>query len=79
MVRTVITLDPEDRAWLDRKARETGRPMTALVREAVARYRAEDERRGKNDLADLVQKTKGLWEGGDGLVWQDKLRDEWER
>lgn len=61
MVRTVITLDPEDRAWLDRKARETGRPMAALVREAVARYRAEDGRRGNSDLAELVQKIKDLW------------------
>jgi hypothetical protein len=79
MLRIVITFDPEDRAWLDRKARQTGRPVTALVREAVAHYRAEDGRHGNTDLAELVRKTKGLRKRGDGLVWQDKLRDEWER
>lgn len=61
MVRIVITLDPEGRAWFDRKARETGRPMTALVRKAMAHYRAEDGRRGENDLAELVRKIKDLW------------------
>jgi hypothetical protein len=79
MVRTVISLDPEDKAWLDRKAQETGKPMTALVREAVTRYRSEDGRRGKASLGDLLDKTRGLWKRGDGLAWQKKMRDEWER
>ena len=79
MVRTVISLDPEDKAWLDRKARETGKSMTALVREAVSRYRMEDGKRRKSSLNDLLEKTKGLWKQGDALSWQKKMRDEWSR
>jgi hypothetical protein len=79
MIRTVISLDPEDKAWLDRKSRETGKSMTALVREAVSRYRQEDVRRRRPPLDDLLEKTKGLWKRGDALSWQKKMRDEWSR
>ena len=69
MVRTVVSLDPEDKAWLDGKARETGKSMTAIVREAVARYRADDARRRKAPLAVLLERTSGIWKHGDGLAW----------
>ncbi|MCC7272383.1 MAG: ribbon-helix-helix protein, CopG family [Alphaproteobacteria bacterium] len=78
MVRTVISLDPEEKAWLDRKARETRRPMTAIVREAVARYRAEESRRRKPALPALLDQTSGMWKHGDGLAWQVGLRREWD-
>lgn len=65
-IRTVISLDPEDKAWLDRKSQETGKSMTALVREAVSRYRTEDSKRRKSSQADA-------------LSWQKKMRDEWSR
>lgn len=78
MVRTVISLDPELKAWLDRKAKESGRPMTAVVREALATYRtAENERHGTSRSA-LLESTRGIWTQGDGLDWQRRLRDEWE-
>jgi hypothetical protein len=32
MPRTLINLDPEDKAWLDREARKRRLPMTELVR-----------------------------------------------
>lgn len=79
VVRTVISLDPEDKAWLDRKSRETGKSMTALVREAVSRYRSEDSKRRKSSLSDLLEKTSGSWKRGDALSWQKKMRDEWDR
>ena len=76
MIRTLISLDPEEKAWLDQKARETGRTMTAVVREAVARYRAEDSRR-KRPVGTLLTRTSGIWKRGDGLAWQRRLRSEW--
>jgi predicted transcriptional regulator len=77
MVRTIISLDPEEKAWLDEKARQTGKSMTAIVREAVARYRAQDAKRNKPSLAMLLERTRGIWKRGDGLAWQRKLRGEW--
>lgn len=79
MVRTIISLDPEEKAWLDDKARRSGKPMTAVVREALARYRAQDGRRNKPPLAALLGNTRGIWKRGDGLAWQKKLRREWDK
>lgn len=77
MVRTVISLDPELKAWLDKKAKESGKPMTAVVREALAEYRADDTKRRRPSRSELLESTRGIWKRGDGLAWQKKLRDEW--
>lgn len=77
MVRTVINLDSELKAWLDQRARERRQPMTAVVREALAAYRAADTERAKPSRANLLACTRGIWQRGDGLEWQDHLRAEW--
>ncbi len=79
MIRTIISLDPEEKAWLDEKARETGQSMTAVVREAVVRYRAQDAKCGSPSLKALLERTRGTWKQGDGLAWQNKLRAEWDK
>lgn len=40
--QTPISIRPpkDDRAWLEAYARETGRPVRAILVEALARYRA---------------------------------------
>ena len=77
MVRTIVSLASDEKTWLDDKARETGKSMTALVREAVSRYRAEDAKRARPLLKDLLGRTQGIWKQGDGLAWQKTLRKEW--
>jgi hypothetical protein len=32
----------------------------------------------QDDFEELLEKTSGLWRGGDGLEYQRKLREEWE-
>lgn len=76
MARTIITLDPEDKEWLDRRARSESVSMAELVRRAARRYRQEAEA-GEPDLDTLLRKTSGLWKEGDGLAWQHRIRDEW--
>jgi hypothetical protein len=76
MVRTVISLDPEDKRWLDTKAKEENTTMTDVVRRAVRRLREEDE---KANLAQLLEATKGIWTEGDGLEYQIRIREEWDR
>lgn len=76
MVRTVISLDPEDKAWLDRKAKEEGTTMTEVVRRAVRRLRAAEER---PSLEELLRRSRGTWKHGDALEYQIRIRDEWER
>lgn len=79
MVRIVISLDPEEKAWLDDRARWSGKPMSTVVREALAQYRAQDGGRMEPALATLLDDTHGIRKRGDGLAWQKKLRGEWDK
>lgn len=77
MIRTIISLDPEDKLWLDRKAEEENVTMTELVRQAIRRYRAEHEANNP-PLERLLKETAGIWPQEDGLAYQQRLRGEWE-
>lgn len=77
MQRTLINLDPEDKAWLDRMARDRRVPMTELVRQAVRAYRVREESHGQERLQHAIRETRGIWRAGDGLAYQQQLRNEW--
>lgn len=79
MPKTIVNLEPDDKAWLDQEARRRKLPMTELVRQAVHSYRLREQSRNRPELADVLQRTAGLWRRGDGLAWQKRLRDEWDR
>ncbi len=76
MVRTIISLDPEEKNWLDQKARQEHVTMTAVVREAIHLLRESSELK-KADIQRLLEETQGLWTHGDGLEYQNQLRREW--
>ena len=78
MIRTIISLDPESKAWLDRAARRRRVPMSRLVREAVEVYRTRDAGRNES-FEELLKATKGIWKGGDALAYVRRLRNEWRR
>ncbi|MGK2913825.1 MAG: ribbon-helix-helix domain-containing protein [Porticoccaceae bacterium] len=78
MARTLINLDPEDKEWLDREARARHVPMTELVRQAVRDYRTRQQSLAHPSLQTALARTAGLWRAGDGLVYQRRLREEWE-
>jgi ribosomal protein L31E len=73
MTRTIISLDREDKQWLDRTARAQGVPMARLVREAIRRMRQQED----VSFEQLLNETCGLWHKGDGLAYQRRLRKEW--
>ena len=77
MIRTLISLDAGDKAWLDRKARQERTPMTRLVRRAIQRLRKESESNpSRFDV--LLRETSGIWKPGEGLAYQRRLRREWD-
>jgi hypothetical protein len=78
MVRTVISLELGDKAWLDRQARRERVPMTRLVQRAIRRLRKESEA-NPSRFERLLRETSGLREFGDGLAYQRKLRGEWDK
>jgi hypothetical protein len=77
VIRTIISLEDEDKAWLDRRAVEEKMTMTQLVRLALRRYRQEVEAEGPS-LERQLRETAGLWRGEDGLEYQRRVRAEWE-
>lgn len=77
MTKTLINLDPDDKAWLDVEARTRKLPMTELVRRAVHQYRVCEESRSRLDLVATLESTAGIWRHGDGLAYQQRMRREW--
>ena len=78
VIRTVISLDENDKAWLDQQAALRHVPMAEVVRQALRAYRASCPQ-GDEDFDALLVSTSGAWVHGDGLIWQNSLRNEWER
>jgi hypothetical protein len=77
MPKTLVNLDESDKAWLDREARKRRIPMTELVRQAVRSFRTREQARAQPSLGTALDDTRGLWREGDGLAWQQRMRDEW--
>lgn len=76
-VRTLIAFEPAQKSWLERRARSSGRPIAQLVRDAVDLARRADTGAGRSDWAGALGSVKGIRQGEDGLVAQQRLRDEW--
>jgi hypothetical protein len=72
MPRTVISIDADDKAWLDRKAAQAGVSMTEIVRQAIRRMRQDEE-----SFESLLNQTRGKWRHGDGLAYQRRMRRQW--
>ena len=77
MARTLVNLDDDNKAWLDRQAALRGVPMTELVRQAVRDFRIREERVSRPAFRDTLKRTAGIWRAGDGLAFQERLRREW--
>ncbi|MDR1999533.1 MAG: ribbon-helix-helix protein, CopG family [Frankiaceae bacterium] len=82
MIRTQISLEPDDKELLTQLSRQTGRSMSALIREAVARtYRGE----APTDRLAVLRAVAGAWSDqpdrdGDGAAYVENLRTgaRWE-
>lgn len=79
MLRTVVSFNSIEKAWLDRTAKVGRVPMTEIVRQAVSHYRKMLENQKQPGMQELLKKTAGVWRQKDGLSYQKKLRQEWDR
>ena len=77
MIRTVISLDPEDKKWLEERARAERVSMAELIRRAIAHYR-DHIPPDSETLSRLLDETAGIWKQGEGLAYQTGIREEWE-
>ncbi|WP_075204341.1 CopG family transcriptional regulator [Haematomicrobium sanguinis] len=74
MLRTQISLTPEERRLLDREAARTGRSISSLIREAVsARY---GESRDLDRDRKIIESAWGAWEARseDGERYVENVR-----
>lgn len=76
MTRILADLPEEDIRWLDQLAAEQGKSRAAVLREAVAAYRAEAPE-------DWLETGFGAWKDrtdiGDAVEWQRRERASWTR
>ena len=78
LVRTVISLDDEQKAWLDRQAALRRVSMAALIRQAVSEFQIREQRGSAASFQEVLkQHTAGIWQAGDGLEYQERIRKEW--
>ena len=75
MTRAILTIDTDDKLWLERRARQKNESMSELIRCAIKEMRQREEA----NFQGLLNKTSGLWKGVDGLEFQREIRGEWER
>ena len=73
MTRTILSLDPAAKAWLEERAAQEGVSMAEIMRRAITLLRERET----TEREALIKSTAGIWKHGDGLEYQQKLRDEW--
>ncbi len=73
MTRMLISLEENDRRWLEQRAQESGVPMSEVVRQAIR----QAQENGRKPMKELLASTQGLWRKGDGLRYQRRVRKEW--
>jgi predicted transcriptional regulator len=80
MTRILADLPEEEIERLDRIAREQGKSRAAVLREAVAGYKAEPNPSGSKEWLEI---GFGAWKArtdiGDSVEWQRRERAAWTR
>lgn len=79
MTRVLADMPADDLHWLDQRAAALGRSRAAILREAVATFRAQAQ--SQDD--DWLDRGFGLWKDrtdiGDVVEWQRRERASWTR
>ncbi|MBW1717759.1 MAG: hypothetical protein JRH08_18505 [Deltaproteobacteria bacterium] len=74
--RTIITISEEDKRWLESYGKAHGISLAEAIRKGIRKLK---ENESSDTYRSIIDKTKGLWKMGDGLKYQRRLREEWDR
>lgn len=72
--RMIVTLSEQEKHWLERYSRVTGISIAEAIRRGV---KGLIEKEGSSAYQDALMSTQGIWTRGDGLKYQENLREEW--
>ena len=72
--RTIISIPEETKAWLESYSKIKGISIAEAIRKGITKLRQEEE---SDVYQTLLERTKGIWNKGDGLKYQQKMRSEW--
>lgn len=72
--RTIITIPEPDKRWLESYSSINRISMAEAIRRGIRKLK---EAEFTENYQSLVKNTKGKWKKGNGLAYQDKIRDEW--
>jgi predicted transcriptional regulator len=77
MTRTIITISPDLKQWLDSYSRRQRLSSAEIIRRAIKEYRRNVSQAG---LQRVLKETAGKWRPvkGDSQDHVDALRTEWE-
>ncbi|GGZ01886.1 ribbon-helix-helix protein, CopG family [Novosphingobium colocasiae] len=77
MTRILADLPDEDIRWLDARAATQGKSRASVLREAVARFKAQSP---ADDRKDWIERGYGYWADrldiGDGVEYQRAIRED---
>lgn len=79
MIRTVVSLEPEEKTWVDQQAAKEHVSMATIIRDAIHHYRQELETEKRPSFTELLKQTQGITEMDDGLQYQINIRNEWDK
>jgi hypothetical protein len=72
--RTIITISDKDKSWLEAYSKSRGISIAETIRRGISELR---EKEAEDLYKTVVLETQGIWEAGDGMEYQEKIRTEW--
>jgi hypothetical protein len=73
--RIIISIPDEDKLWLEGYSKSQKISVAEAIRQGIEQLK---ESKRQQTYQKLVEETKGIWKKGDGLVYQEKMRSEWD-
>jgi hypothetical protein len=74
--RTIITIPEREKRWLVTYSNLHGVSMAEAIRKGILYLKKAES---QESYKKLVQSTSGIWQHGDALDYQQKIRSEWEK
>jgi hypothetical protein len=74
--RTIITISEQEKKWLAAYSGLHGVSLAEAVRRGIACLKAAE---GDEAYRKIVLGSRGVWNRGDALRYQEEIRSEWDK